>query len=86
MISKQEFIIKKNGIESYYWAFFQSDGEIDITPTVLFAKMCEADRKTNWERSTIKTYASIVSMFFKAMHAYTTTIQTITTMETQGFK
>ena len=85
MISKQEFIIEKHGIESYYWAFFQDNGEIDITPTVLFAKMCEADRKRSWERSTVKVYASIVAMFFKVMRAHKTTIQTITTRETQGF-
>jgi site-specific recombinase XerD len=85
MITKKAFIIKKHGIESLYWAFFQKDGEIDITPTVLFAKMCEADRKRTWEESTIEQYASIVAMFFETMRKYQTSLQTITTKETQGF-
>ncbi|ASP46892.1 site-specific integrase [Colwellia sp. 6M3] len=85
MLTKKEFVIKKHGIDSTYWAFFQKNGEIDITPTILFAKMCEADRKRSWELSTIEQYASIIAMFFGTMRMYQATIQTITTKETQGF-
>jgi site-specific recombinase XerD len=86
MLSKQEFLIKrKSGIESYYWAFYQKDMEIDLLPTVLFGKMCDADRERSWGRATIESYASIVAMFFKTIHHYGTTIQTITTKDTQGF-
>jgi site-specific recombinase XerD len=83
---KKEFLIKKNNIESYYWAFFYGDGEIDITPTVLFAQMCDDPHKKKiWERTTRDSYAEIVSMFFRTMRLSCTSIQTITSEETQGF-
>lgn len=85
LLSKKEFIITNFGIESYYWAFLQKDGNIDITPTVLFAKMCKADRKRSWSRTTLKSYAQIIEMFFRTMRQHGSTIQTITTKETQGF-
>lgn len=83
---KKEFLIRKNSIENYYWAFFREDGEIDIAPTVLFAKMCDDPlKKKVWERTTRDSYAEIVGMFFRTMRLSGTSIQTITSEETQGF-
>jgi integrase len=83
---KKEFLITKNNIESYYWAFFDSAGEIDITPTVLFAHMCDDPKKKKvWERTTRNRYAEIVGMFFRTMKLFRTSIQALTTEETQGF-
>lgn len=65
---KKEFLVKKNNIEGYYWAFFHENGEIDITPTVLFAQMCDDPHKKKiWERKTRGVYAEIVGMFFRTM-------------------
>ncbi len=86
MSLKKEFKITKNSIESYYWAFFHSDGEIDITPTILFAEMCDdPTKKKVWERTTRDSYAEIVSMFFRTMKLFDTSIQTLSTEEAQGF-
>lgn len=86
MKSKKEFLLTKNNIESYYWAFFDSNGEIDITPTVLFAQMCDdPKKKIVWERSTRDRYAEIVGMFFNTMKLFGSSIQTLTTEDTQGF-
>lgn len=83
---KKEYLVKKNNIEGYYWAFFHENGEIDITPTVLFAQMCDDPHKKKiWERKTRGVYAEIVGMFFRTMRLSGTSIQTLTTEETQGF-
>lgn len=83
---RKEFLITKNNIESYYWAFFHSNGEIDITPTVLYAQMCDDPHKKKvWERSTRDKYAEIVGMFFRTMKLFGTSIQTLSSTETQGF-
>lgn len=83
---KKEFLINRNNIESYYWAFFHEDGEIDITPTVLFAQMCDDPHKKKiWEQKTRGVYAEIVGMFFRTMRLSGTSIQTLTTEEAQGF-
>lgn len=83
---KKEFFIKRNNIESYYWAFFHSNGEIDITPTVLFAAMCDdPEKKKVWERATRASYAEIIGVFFRTIRLSGTSIQTITSEETQGF-
>jgi hypothetical protein len=83
---RKEFLIKKNNIESFYWAFFLSNGEIDITPTVLYAQMCDDPHKKKvWERTTRSSYAEIVAMFFRTMKLFGTSIQTLTSAETQGF-
>ena len=86
MVLKKEFLIKRNGIENYYWAFFHDNGEIDIAPTVLFAQMCDNPHKKKiWEQETRSTYAEIVSTFFRTIRLSGTSIQTLTTEETQGF-
>lgn len=83
---RKEFLITKNNIESYYWAFFHDNGEIDIAPTVLFAQMCDdPTKKKVWERTTRNRYAEIVGRFFRTMRLSGTSIQTITSEETQGF-
>jgi hypothetical protein len=85
-VLRKEFLITKNNIESYYWSFFHSNGEIDITPTILYAQMCDDPHKKKvWERTTRDSYAEIVAMFFRTMKLFGTSIQTLTSTETQGF-
>ena len=81
---KNKYLINTPVGEVIRWALFTENGEIDIVPTVLFGKMCE-ESKTVWGETTQKSYAQIIEMFFRALRIHNTSIQTVSSRETQGF-